>query len=154
MVCKTTENCGIKTLTSPFCIYLAVLCHYLLTAAVSSFAGYVHTRGPFIIYFFFAKMITRCWGLRKVKKYNPFYLAHTHTKFAHPHTDCKCNVSVWESEPAFLDPKAITGPASSPAWPPAPHGQRFSQVAHVWQDPFMNTAVAPTLQGAPGSPQF
>lgn len=103
---------------------------------------------------FFCQDDNTLLGIEESQEIQPF-VSYTHTrKICTPHTDCKCNVSVWESEPVFLDPKAITGPASSPPWPPAPHGQRFSQVAHVWQEPFMNTAVAPTLQGAPGSPRF
>jgi len=46
VVCKATGNSGIKTLTSPFSIYLRVLCHYLLTAAASPFTGCVQTGGP------------------------------------------------------------------------------------------------------------
>lgn len=71
----------------------------------------------------FPKVITRCWRLRKIKKYNAtFRSLHTHTKFAHTHKDCKRNVSVFESELEFLDPKAITVSVSSAPWPPALYG--------------------------------
>ena len=99
-------------------------------------------------------MVTWCWDWGRSRNTTTLCSLCTHIKFASTHTDCKCNVSVFEAEPEFLDPKAVTVPVSSPPWPPAPYGQRFSQVAHVWQEPFMSTAVAPQLQAAPGSPQF
>lgn len=68
-------------------------------------------------------MITWCCRLREVKKHNTtFRSLHTHPKFAHTHTDCKHNMSVFESEPEFLDPKAITVSVSSAPWPPALYG--------------------------------
>lgn len=97
-------------------------------------------------------MITQCWDWGRSRNATHCSLC-THIKFARTHTDCKLHVSVW-IEHVLLDPKAVTVPVNSSPQAPAPYGQQFSWVAHVWQGLFLSTAVAPWLQGAPRSPQF
>lgn len=52
-------------------MHLTVWQYYQLTAAVSSFAGYVPSSALFLCYIFFSQNDNTVLGLRKVKKSNP-----------------------------------------------------------------------------------